>query len=71
MTALARSYGSAPTKPVWVQEYGACDTEMPATDVARWMELAVEGAIAEGVSWFTWWCSHERRSRARFPPVRV
>ena len=68
MTALARSYGAAPAKPIWLQEFGACDTEMPAADIARWLELAVEGAVAQGVSWFTWWCSHDVDRALDFHP---
>lgn len=68
MTALARSYGNAPAKPVWLQEFGVCDTEMPAADIPRWIELAVEGAVAEGVSWFTWWCSHDVDRALDFHP---
>ncbi len=59
LAALARAYGKAPTKPIWMQEFGVCDTEMPARDVEVWMDRAVESAIQTGVSWFTWWCSHD------------
>ncbi len=59
MAALARSYGNAPRKPIWLEEFGACKAEMPEADVPRWMELTVMSGIAHGVSWFTWWASHD------------
>lgn len=68
MAALARSYGRAPQKPIWLQEFGACKAEMPEADVPRWMELAVTGGIAEGVSWFTWWASHDVSEQFEFNP---
>lgn len=68
MTALVRSHGRSPAKPVWVQEFGACDAEMPVADVARWMEAALEGAVAQGVGWFTWWCSHDVDRAFEFHP---
>jgi hypothetical protein len=66
MAALVRNYGNAPRKPIWLQEFGACNVEMPAADVPRWMELAVTGSIAQGVSWFTWWASHDVDRRFEF-----
>ena len=68
MAALARSYGHAPRKPLWLQEFGACKAEMPEADVPRWMELAVTGAVAQGISWFTWWASHDVSERFEFNP---
>ena len=66
MTALARSYGRAPRKPIWLQEFGACKAEMPEADVPRWMELAITGGVAQGVNWFTWWASHDVDRRYEF-----
>ena len=68
MAALARSYGKAPRKPMWLQEFGACNAEMPEADVPRWMELAITGGIAQGISWFTWWASHDVDKRFDFNP---
>ena len=68
MTALARSYGKDPRKPIWLQEFGACSEEMPEADVPRWMEMTVTGAIEQGVSWFTWWASHDVDKRFELNP---
>ena len=68
MTALARSFGKNPRKPIWLEEFGACSEEMPEADVPRWLEMAVGGAIDEGVSWFTWWASHDVDRRYQFNP---
>jgi endo-1,4-beta-mannosidase len=59
MAALARSLGNAPRKPVWMEEFGVCNVEMPADDVPKWMELAVTGGVEQGISYFTWWASHD------------
>ena len=66
MAALARSCGNAPQKPIWLQEFGACKAEMPEADVPRWMELTVTRGIAQGISWFTWWASHDVDRRFQF-----
>jgi hypothetical protein len=68
MAVLARSYGKSPQKPMWLQEFGACAEEMPEADVPKWLELAVSAAIGEGVSWFTWWASHDVDRRFEFHP---
>jgi len=68
MAALARTYGKDPHKPIWLQEFGACNAEMPEADVPRWMELAIGGGIAQGISWFTWWSSHDVDRRFDFNP---
>ena len=59
MAALARAWGGAPEKPVWVQEFGASDEWVPRQDIPEFMEKTVEAAVREGVSWFTWWASHD------------
>ncbi|HEY5913858.1 MAG TPA: hypothetical protein VJA21_24990 [Verrucomicrobiae bacterium] len=68
MAVLARAYGQAADKPVWLQEFGACSEEMPEADVPKWLELAVGAAIGQGVSWFTWWASHDVDRRFEFHP---
>lgn len=68
MAALARSHGQEARKPVWLQEFGACNAEMPEADVPRWLELAITSGIEEGVSWFTWWASHDVDPRFDFNP---
>lgn len=68
MAALARSLGSAPGKPMWLQEFGACAEEMPERDIPRWLELTVGQAIEHGISWFTWWASHDVSRDFEFHP---
>ncbi len=68
MAALARSFGGAPQKPMWLQEFGACSEEMPEADVPMWLEKTVRSAVAGGVSWFTWWASHDVDRRFDFHP---
>lgn len=68
MAALARSFGAAPQKPMWLQEFGACAEEMPEADVPVWLDRTVRSAISGGVSWFTWWASHDVDRRFDFNP---
>ena len=68
LAALARSYGKARRRPMWLEEFGACSAEMPEADVPRWMELAIASGISGGVSWFTWWASHDVDTRFDFNP---
>lgn len=66
MAALARSHGGAAGKPIWLEEFGACMAEMPEADVPRWMEAAITGGVAQGISYFTWWASHDVNQRFDF-----
>jgi hypothetical protein len=66
MAALARSYGKAPQKPMWMQEFGACSEEMPEADLPQWLELTMTSAIEGGVSWLTLWSSHDVDRRFEF-----
>jgi len=68
MAALARSHASDPLKPIWIEEFGACSEEMPAADVPRWLEKTVTSALEQGVSWFTWWSSHDVAEGFQFHP---
>ncbi|MGB8215369.1 MAG: cellulase family glycosylhydrolase [Anaerolineales bacterium] len=68
MAALARSYGNDPAKPIWIEEFGACSEEMPAREIPAWLEKTVMTAIGQGVSWFTWWASHDVDPRYQFHP---
>ncbi len=68
MAALVRSYGHSPQKPIWVEEFGVCSEEMPEADIPRWLEKAVSSALEQGVSWFTWWASHDVDRRFQFHP---
>lgn len=68
MAALARSFGNAPQKPIWVEEFGVCAEEMPEADIPIWLEKTVTAALGQGVSWFTWWASHDVDRRFQFHP---
>ena len=68
MAALARSYANDPHKPIWIEEFGACAEEMPEADLPRWLEKTVMSGIEQGVSWFTWWASHDVDPRFQFHP---
>jgi endo-1,4-beta-mannosidase len=59
MAALARSYASDPTKPVWVQEFGMTDHWTDTANIPRFLHEIVSNAIDVGVNWFTWWSSHD------------
>lgn len=59
MTALVRAHARDADKPVWLQEFGACTEEMTQAQIIPWMESAITGAVGQGVSWFTWWSSHD------------
>ena len=68
MAALARSLGGDPRKPMWMEEFGACSEEMPEADIPRWLETTITQAIQNGVSWFTWWASHDVSREYEFHP---
>ena len=68
MAALARSLGGDARKPMWLEEFGACSEEMPEADLPRWLEITTTQAIQNGVSWFTWWASHDVSREYEFHP---
>ena len=68
MAALVRSYGQSPQKPIWVEEFGVCSEEMSETDIPHWLEKSVTSALEQGISWFTWWSSHDVDRRFQFHP---
>lgn len=57
--ALIRSYAGDPHKPVWCQEYGATVGWMPSEEIPGYLTKTTLAAIEGGVSWLTWWCSHD------------
>ena len=59
MAALARAYARDPHKPVWVQEFGASAEWMDRKVIPQFMERIIQAAMDVGVSWFTWWASHD------------
>jgi hypothetical protein len=57
--ALIRSYAGTQQKPVWAGEFNTCIQELPEKDQAAWLEKAVLAAIDGGVSWFSYWDTHD------------
>lgn len=66
MAALIRSYAGTQQKPVWAGEFNTCIKELTEKQQAQWLEKAVLAAIGEGVSWFTYWSSHNVDRRFKF-----
>ena len=69
MAALIRSFASSQQKPVWAGEFNTCIEELPERGQAVWLEQAVTAAIEEGVSWFTYWDSHDVDRKFQFNPL--
>jgi endo-1,4-beta-mannosidase len=59
MAALIRSYAGTQQKPVWAGEFNTCIKELTDEQQAEWLDKAVHAAIEQGVSWFTYWDSHD------------
>jgi endo-1,4-beta-mannosidase len=59
MAALARSYADDAGKPIWLQEYGMSEDWTDPQNIPRFLHDTTQDAIQSGVSWFTWWCSHD------------
>ena len=57
--ALIRAYAGDARKPVWAEEFNTCIESLNEKQQAEWLEKAVLAAIDSGVSWFTYWDSHD------------
>ena len=57
--ALIRAYANDPAKPVWAQEYGMTKAWLPEARIPQFLEETTLAGIQGGVSWFTWWASHD------------
>jgi hypothetical protein len=57
--ALVRSYARDSRKPVWAGEFNTCIESLSEKQQAQWLERAVTSAIESGVSWFSYWDSHD------------
>ncbi|MGW0470947.1 glycoside hydrolase 5 family protein [Streptomyces coeruleorubidus] len=70
-TELAKAYAEDPARPVWVQETGAPEPHIPATDAPDFARATVRNAAGcEGLWGVTWWCSHDvDRSLADYPEL--
>ncbi|HTV57875.1 MAG TPA: hypothetical protein VMJ93_03300 [Verrucomicrobiae bacterium] len=66
MATLIRAYAGDPRKPVWAEEFNTCIESLDEKQQAEWLEKAVEAAVASGVSWFTYWDTHDVDRRFEF-----
>jgi len=69
MAALIRAYAGTPEKPVWAGELNTCIRELSDKEQAEWLEKAVLAAIDEGVSWFSYWDTHDVDRKFQFNPL--
>jgi endo-1,4-beta-mannosidase len=69
MAALIRSYAGTQHKPVWAGEFNTCIKELTNQQQAEWLDKAVHAAIEQGVSWFTYWDSHDVDRKFDFNPL--
>jgi endo-1,4-beta-mannosidase len=69
MAALIRSFAGTQQKPVWAGEFNTCIKELPEKGQAEWLEKAVLAAIEQGVSWFSYWDSHDVDRKFDFNPL--
>jgi endo-1,4-beta-mannosidase len=67
--ALVRSYAGNAQKPVWAGEFNTCIEALPEQGQAEWLEKAVTAGIEGGVSWFTYWDSHDVDRKFAFNPL--
>jgi len=66
MAALARSHAGDASKPLWIQEYGMGEAWVDKAKIPAFLEEATMNAIGGGVTWFTWWCSHDINPKLAF-----
>lgn len=68
---LATAYAVDPARPVWVQETGAPEPHIPASDAPGFARATVLNAAGcANLYGVTWWCSHDvDRSLADFPEL--
>jgi endo-1,4-beta-mannosidase len=69
MAALIRSYAGTQQKPVFAGEFNTCIKELIDNQQAAWLDQAVHAAIEQGVSWFTYWDSHDVDRKYDFNPL--
>ena len=69
MATLIRSYAGTQQKPVWAGEFNTCIKELTDEQQAEWLDKAVHAAIEQGVSWFSYWDSHDVDRKFAFNPL--
>ncbi|MGB8259300.1 MAG: hypothetical protein WCE75_03070, partial [Terracidiphilus sp.] len=66
---LVRAYAGSAQKPVWAGEFNTCIQELNEAQQAEWLEKAVTAGVEAGVSWFTYWDSHDVDRKLAFNPL--
>jgi hypothetical protein len=69
MATLIRSFAGSQEKPVWAGEFNTCIEELPEKGQAEWLDKSVHAAIEQGVSWFSYWDSHDVDRKFAFNPL--
>lgn len=69
MATLIRSYARTQQKPVWAGEFNTCIQSLSEKEQAEWLEKAVLAAIEAGVSWFSYWDTHDVDRKFSFNPL--
>jgi endo-1,4-beta-mannosidase len=69
MATSVRSYAGDPRKPVWAEEFNTCIEALNEKQQAEWLEKAVLAAIDSGVSWFSYWDTHDVDRKFEFNPL--
>jgi len=69
MAALIRAYAGTQETPVWAGEFNTCIEELPEKGQAAWLEKSALAAIEQGVSWFSYWDSHDVDRKFAFNPL--
>lgn len=60
MVELAAAFRDDPTRPIWLQEYGASRQWMPEHGIADHAEAFTRNVLTCPDLWgVTWWCSHD------------
>ncbi|WP_354643799.1 glycoside hydrolase 5 family protein [Kitasatospora camelliae] len=69
LVELAAASATDPARPVWLQEVGAPQPDVPPADAPAFVRRTAEQVLANPSLWgLTWWCSHDlARSLADFP----
>jgi len=69
MATLIRSYAGSQQKPVFAGEFNTCIQALTDQQQAEWLDKSVHAAIEQGVSWFTYWDSHDVDRKYDFNPL--
>jgi hypothetical protein len=69
MATLIRSYAGTQQKPIFAGEFNTCIQALTDQQQAEWLDKAVHAAIEQGVSWFTYWDSHDVAREYDFNPL--